>query len=181
MVCFTDVPLARSHEHCEKYGRFGIAFNKRKLMNVGAQPVFYATHASNKDMDRIFIFLEEQLDVPSIDQETFRALHRHFYFIQSYWDVNKEELKAYYYEREWRLGAQNLPTLEELNRPNAKFKCIEEGYPPYQGKRIIRGGNEYFKFEKEDVAFLIAPESKKSEIINPNQIPIIAYESLVKK
>jgi hypothetical protein len=45
MVCFTDVPLRHSNEHCNRYGRFGIAFHKLKMMNVGAQPVFYASHA----------------------------------------------------------------------------------------------------------------------------------------
>ena len=60
MVCFTDVPLLHSNAHCKLYGRFGIAFKKLKLMNVGAQPVFYASHACKRDMDTIFKFLQEQ-------------------------------------------------------------------------------------------------------------------------
>ena len=82
MVCFTDVPLAHSAEHCKRYGRFGIAFHKLKLMNVGAQPVFYASHACKRDMDVIFKFLQDQARATTIDPTLFRALHRHFYFIQ---------------------------------------------------------------------------------------------------
>lgn len=48
MVCFTDVPLAHAAQHCQRYGRFGIAFHKMRLMNVGTQPVFICYSCKQK-------------------------------------------------------------------------------------------------------------------------------------
>jgi len=57
MVCFTDVPLVHSSEHCKKYSSFGIAFSKLALMNYGAQPVFYFSHVLKSDMGTIYRFI----------------------------------------------------------------------------------------------------------------------------
>ena len=34
MVCFTDLPLHLSEEHCDDFGKFGIGFNKDKFINM---------------------------------------------------------------------------------------------------------------------------------------------------
>jgi hypothetical protein len=179
MICFTDVPLTHSLHHCQRYGRFGIAFQKLKLMNMGAQPVFYVSHVWKDDMDIIYKFLQEQTENTTLEPTLFRALHRHFYFMQRFSDKRADEKDIYYYEREWRLGSQSLPTLEELDRANAKYHCIEEGYPRYIGKRRVNGEDEYFAFEPDDVAFLIAPDSWKVSIKNPHCFRIESYENFI--
>lgn len=179
MVCFTDVPLRHSSEHCKRYGRFGIAFHKLKLMNVGAQPVFYASHACKRDMDTIFHFLQEQVQHTTLPSEVFRALHRHFYFIQRLSDSRADGHDTFYYEREWRLGEQTLVPAEKLNRPNAEYKCQEEGYPPYTGRLVRDRENTYFDFDKEYVAFLVAPRDWQDKIRNPHRFPIHTYEELI--
>ena len=181
MVCFTDVPLAHSLQHCQRYGRFGIAFHKLKLMNVGAQPVFYVSHVWKRDMNTIFKFLQEQNKNTTLGKDLFRALHRHFYFMQRFSDKRADEHDTYYYEREWRLGAHSLPTLAELGRPNAKYHCIEEGYTRYIGKRRVEGNNEYFIFDPDDVAFLIIPNSLMENIKNPYRFEVKPYEALIAK
>jgi Putative abortive phage resistance protein AbiGi, antitoxin len=180
MVCFTDVPLAHSTQHCGQYGRFGIAFNKLRLMNVGAQPVFYASHACKRDMDVIFKFLQDQTKKTTIDQALFKALHRHFYYIQRLSDGRADKTDTYYYEREWRLGEQTLIPREKLDRPNPKFHCQQEGYPPYTGRLAKDDGKSYFDFDKEDVAFLVVPRGWTDKVTNPNHFLIREYEELVK-
>ena len=179
MVCFTDVPIVHSAQHCKRYGRFGIAFHKLKLMNIGAQPVFYATHVCKRDMDVIFKFLQDQVKATTIDPTLFRALHRHFYFIQRFSDNRADRKDTFYYEREWRLGEQTLIPLEKLDRPNAKYRCQQEGYPPYTGRLARDGDNIYFDFDKEWVAFLIAPKDWQNKIKNPHGFPIRTYEEMV--
>lgn len=179
MVCFTDIPLPHSHQHCRRYGRFGIAFHKLDLMNVGAQPVFYASHACKCDMDVIFTFLQDQVRNTTIDPTLFRALHRHFYFIQQFSDTKADSKDAFYYEREWRLGEQTLVPPEKLNRPNAKYRCRQEGYPPYTGRLVRNGDNIYFDFDKGYVAFLIAPQDWQIKIENPHQFLFRTYEEIV--
>ncbi len=180
MVCFTDVPLAHSEEHCVRYGRFAIAFHKLRLMNVGAQPVFYATHVYKKDLDVIFRFLQEQLTTRTLDENVFRALHRHFYYMQRFSDERADRTDTYYYEREWRLGSMTLATPEELDRANPRFRCQQEGYLPYIGKRVIHDGREYFGFSAEDVAFLITPTDWSSKINNPHGFPVRNMEGIIK-
>lgn len=179
MVCFTDVPLRHSSEHCKRYGRFGIVFHKLKLMNVGAQPVFYASHACKRDMDVIFRFLQEQVQHPTLHREVLRALHRHFYFVQQLSDGRADVHDTFYYEREWRLGEQTLIPEQDLLRPNAKYLSQQEGYPPYTGRLVMKDGKSYFSFTGEDVAFLIAPRSCLARIRNPHGFLIKAYENLV--
>ena len=179
MVCFTDVPLRHSDEHCKRYGRFGIAFHKLKLMNVGAQPVFYASHACKKDMDTIFSFFQKEVKEASLPPDLFKALHRHFYFIQRLSDGPADGQDTNYYEREWRLGEQTLVPEEKFKRPNARYWLQEEGYPRYTGKLVSDGDTSYFAFEPDDVAFLVCPRSWESKIENPHGFQVEAFEDLV--
>ncbi len=182
MVCFTDVPLRHSIAHCNRYGRFGIAFHKLSLMNVGAHPVFYVTHVWKRDMGTIFDFLQREVRQPTIDEKLLRALLHHFYFTQNFSEGCADSTDTFYYEREWRLGAHSLPTENELQRDNAKFHCVEEGYPPYIdrriGIRVIEGENEYFTFEEAPVAFLVTPAEWGEKVDNPHKFKIYDYESL---
>ena len=41
MVCFCDIPVDDLDIHMEKYGQFGIAFQKEFLLDQGALPVVY--------------------------------------------------------------------------------------------------------------------------------------------
>ncbi len=179
MVCFTDVPLSHVAQHSNRYGRFAIAFHKLSLMNIGAQPVFYCTHANKSDLDVIFKFLREQNKKTTIESATFEALKRHFYFMQTFSKGKADEKDTFYYEREWRLGKQNLAPLEMWNRPdNPKYHIIQAGYPRYCGKLSVQGENEYFQFSEKDVAFLIYPRDWASRINNPSRFSIKNYEDM---
>jgi len=46
IVCFCDIPLSGLTIHTEKYGSFGLAFQKAHLVNKGATPVFYVALGS---------------------------------------------------------------------------------------------------------------------------------------
>lgn len=181
MTCFTDVPLRHSHDHCKRYGRFEVAFQKQRIMNKGAQPVFYASHSCKEDMDSIFKYLQAQVKEPTLPKEILWALHRHFYFMQRFSDGQADKRDTYYYEREWRLGEQSLLSDSQLARSNPKYQAKKEGYPPYTGRRFIEGEATYFAFDPEDVAFLIAPREYWSNIENPHSFSIEAYEDLAEK
>ncbi len=176
MVCFTDVPLSRSERHCEKYSNFGIAFTKMRLYVKGAQPVFYFTQAYNKDMEKIYRFIRDQMPKSTIDDKVKEALHRHFYFMQKFSKGYAGNEDAYYYEREWRIGELCL-------RPNGKDRGIwphEHGLTPLIGTLITEGDEKYFQFDKSDVAFLIAPQDSISEMCNPLEFDIRPYEEIIR-
>ena len=179
MVCFTDVPISHSMQHCMHYGKFGIVFHKLEIMNVGAQPVFYATHACKDDLDKIIRFLLEQTKKTTIESDLFGALKRHFLQIKCFSDGRADSKDSYYYEREWRLSKSTLVPSEKLDRPNARYCCQQEGYPPYIGRLTKHGDKEYYSFKEEDVAFLIVPNGWNDKIKNPNNFAIYSYEELI--
>jgi len=175
MVCFTDVPLGYSKLHCERYSNFGIAFHKLRLMNKGAQPVFYFSHIFRNDMGKIYRFVLDQIQNRSLEPEIFQALHRHFYFMQEFSQGRPDRNDTSYYEREWRIGELCL-------RPEGENKgrwSLNNNLPTSIGTLITEGNITYFQFEKADVAFLIAPSQFITEISNPYKFEIKTYEKLV--
>lgn len=181
MVCFTDVPLSHAAQHCKRYGRFGIAFHKQSLLKVGAQPVFYVTLANRRDVSNIIKLLYEKNQTTTIESSLLDALKRHFYFMQMFSKGKIDNEDTFYYEREWRLGKQNLAPLEMWNRPdNPRYHIQEAGYSLLGcGKLFSEDGKEYFQFCESDVAFLISPRDWKARISNPHNFRIEDYEELV--
>ena len=178
MVCFTDVPLAHSEQHCAKYSPFGIAFDKRRLMGKGAQPVLYFTHIFKRDMGKIYHFILEELNRPTpiLPADVFRALHRHFYFMQQFSEERADRHDTAYYEREWRIGELCLiPKGQDVGK-----WCLEHELPPTLGTLVTEGDEAYFEFEQADVAFLVAPNEFIDQISNPRQFAVRSYEELGK-
>lgn len=130
----------------------------------------------------LFKFLDEQDQTKIIDQKVLDALRHHLYFTKEFSKGKVDERNTYYYEREWRLGTQNLPPPEFWNPDNTlkSYNAKQAGYSvPYCGKQFIDGEDEYFQFCEKDVAFLISPRDWKTKIGNPHAFPVHDYEELV--
>lgn len=161
MVCFTDVPLRYSREHCGIFGRFGIAFHKQKMIEYGANPVFYTT---GQHLQRIKEIAEltaelyeyyrdrewrEDFESYQFTDAQFLSLHETTEFSQEYSYKNADEANyVTYYQREWRLTFNSLD-----------FAGGSSPHLPGKSCFYIRGGNSYqiFKFAAADVAYLIVP------------------------
>jgi len=182
MACFTDIPYAHCIKHCDRYGRFGIAFKILNLMNCGAQPVFYVSHVYSSDINLIFDFIQEQFKTKTLDEHIFNALLRHFFFMQKFSNEKADRTDTFYYEREWRLGMYSLATDKELRGPNARARLYLNGEipAPIPGRLVIDGNESFYSFKPEDVAFLIAPEDWISKIEKPNGFEIKSYEELTR-
>lgn len=185
MVCFTDVPLSLSAKHCNKYGKFGIVFDKRKLANKGAHPVFYFTHTMAKDIKRIFNFIVRENHNESFPVDLFEAFKRFFYFTQEYSKGRIDSTDAFYYEREWRIGEQTLVSQEMINTPNFKYERSKEGKPLYFGILEKDEKDEsYFKFEDEGVYFIIVPkiyQNSSEPLVKGRPFQLEFYEDLIKR
>lgn len=179
MTCFTDVPLSHSARHCGRYGHFAVAFNKSKLIKKGAQPVSYFVSHAARDMNCIVDFLMRDIDSPPIDRNVFRSLRRHFFRIKPYSNGRVDSTNAFYYEREWRIGELDLAPAEKLNNVRARLYRRQEGSNFYAGRLVCEGDNKYFEFDKDDVAFLVAPKGMENRIENPDRFPVHAFEELV--
>lgn len=100
--------------------------------------------------------------------------------MQMFSEGKADDKDAYYYQREWRLGKQNLAPVEMWNHPdNPRTRIMNEGYPYHCGKLFSDGKNEFYQFTTSDVAFLISPQDWKAKITNPYNFPIEDYEKHV--
>lgn len=178
MACFTDVPLRQSVNHCAKYSSFGIAFHKLALMNYGAQPVFYFSHVLKRDMGTIYRFVLDQLEKHSRDvsDDVFRALHRHFYFMQQFSVGRADAPDTHYYDREWRIGELVLVPEGE----NRGAWCLANELPTCIGEVTHIDGKAFLKFKPDDVAFLVCPAEQVSQIKNHHGFEVRKFEELVK-
>lgn len=180
MICFTDVPIRHSRIHCARYGKFGVAFSKRSLANVGAHPVFYFTHSTQQDVQKIIRFLCDDRQSRTFPVDIYKALKRHFYFCQEYGRNKIDSRDAFYYEREWRIGEETLD--EDFGRDGTMAKRYRSGKPPYFGKLVRESNRSFFEFKNVDIAFVILPrryENKFRKTFRNRPLKVMLYEDLV--
>jgi len=161
MVCFTDIPLRYSKEHCGVFGRFGIAFCKQKMIEYGANPVFYTTKIHLKRIQEVAELTaslcdyhrdrewKEGCEPYQFTDEQFLALHEITEFSQEYSCKNNDSRDyANYYQREWRLTFNSL-----------KFAGGTTPHRQGQSCFYIRDKKSYkvFRFSPSDVAYIVVP------------------------
>ncbi len=157
MVCFTDIPLNQSRKHCAKFGKCGIAFKKKNMIEYGANPVFYTTAKHFDRIRNIATLLERMKDLEK-DREWREGLERYSFeeeetlamlevteFLQEYSYKNRD---LNYPQREWRLTFNSLP-----------FAGGDTLHLPGMASFYIRNEKSYgiFKFDPNDVEYLVVP------------------------
>jgi hypothetical protein len=171
MICFTETPIEHSIEHCSNFGSFGIGFDKKEMMKIGANPVLYITNDrknyQNKFRDYYWNELKEQwgsqTDIP------FDISNNLSWFLattQPYTDKLKGKIREYYSQREWRI-VRMLPTgitAAAIKRWGAindgfdisKIKCeFEERNVGGVQKQVQIG---YLSFKKSAIKSIIVPK-----------------------
>lgn len=161
MVCFTEIPLRFSSEHCKIFGKFGIAFSKSAMIKYGANPVLYTTDKHFEQIKHLGTLLsrmkdlekdrewKEELEPYRFNQDETLALLRVMEFLQEYLHKGQSE-HITYYQREWRLAVNSLP-----------FEGDTNAHAPGKIKLFIRDGVFFhiFKFKKTDVDYLVVPNN----------------------
>lgn len=161
MVCFTDIPLKYAKEHCSKFGKFGVGFNKSKMILYGANPVFYTTGEHFDRIKKISSLLYRMEDLEKdrewkenhepyhfTEDETV-ALQEVTDFLQEYSYKNQDDLcYVTYYQREWRLTFRSLLFAGNTKEWKPGMSCFH-----------IKKGKSYcsFKFSPDDIEFIIVP------------------------
>lgn len=167
MISFTDIPHHLTSEHCQRYGKFGIAFKKSALIGYGANPVLYLTDRNKNDAGKVYDYIcDANIDKIKLDSEVLESLKKFFGFVQDY----EYKTDTYYYEREWRILQNNLEY------------CAASAIPPGKCSSFIQNKEEhyYFQFSQNDVEFLICPKDYVNRLAGVNnKYPILIYEYLV--
>ena len=160
-VCFTDIPLWHAKEHCKVFGRFGIGFNKERMIEYGANPALYTTGKHFKRIKNLANLLakmedlekdrewKEDLESYSFTEDETIAFQEVTDFLQEYSHKNKDHSDyVTYYQREWRLTFRSLPFAGGTKIQEPGMSCF-----------YIRDGKNYsnVKFCKDDVEYIIVP------------------------
>lgn len=102
-VCFSECTLPGLVGHCERYGRFGLVFDKKDLFGVGARPTAYV----DKDIYKEIINLADDKVPASLSGKNIKGL------VNVYSPTDKNNFRDFTHEREWRM-------FEELNIEKSK-------------------------------------------------------------
>ncbi|MEA4905172.1 MAG: abortive infection system antitoxin AbiGi family protein [Bacteroidaceae bacterium] len=194
MVCFTDIPLHLSQEHCARFGKFGIGFSKDKMIQYGANPVLYTTREMNERVEK-FISLIGRLQSEEVDREwrdsalnadvgdRYQFLSEQFFamfeiagFMQNY---QYSDTSIDYYQREWRINYETLPKalgMEPQVTPGqgAIYGSIGTG----ERRRIACS----MLFDLDDIDYIIVPreyEEQARNLTNDLRAEVKIYEDEV--
>lgn len=161
MVCFTDIPLWHAKEHCKVFGKFGIGFNKQRLIEYGANPALYTTRQHFERIKKLANLLarmedlekdrewKEEVEPYNFTEEETLSFQEVTDFLQEY-SYKNNDYSDYvtYYQREWRLTFRSLP-----------FAGGTKVQAPGMSSFYIRNGKSYsnVKFCKSDIEYIVVP------------------------
>jgi hypothetical protein len=190
MVCFTDIPLSLSREHCESFGEFGVGFNKKRMMAYGANPVLYTTDEMRNKV-HAFISLVKKLHSEEVDRESRSQGDRYQFTSEQFWalfdmmgltqEYSYDDDRINYYQREWRIS----------------YNALIMGHVKGGGPQTIPGQGAMFGripntdkfacsmlFDVGDIDYLVVPEAFRDRaalLANPIGCPVKIYEQEVNR
>lgn len=172
MTCFCDIPLAKAKSHMERYGKYGIAFDKAKMINkFKIQPIHYINSESNlcKSFSKTF---SNNYGITREDDDMFELLRNNLTTSLLYMkplsgqDKFKDqvEIRNFQDECEWRyIPFDNFPDslsfilVNDANEPT-KEEC---------NKVLMKHPKTRINFEWEDIRYLIVQDdASRKDIIN---------------
>jgi len=169
MICFADIPLYQSYEHCRRYNHFGIGFNKNEMIDYGASPVLYIVENRRPHQD----YLQNILTNADFQNNQSKSLISWYHSMNQPYNSNN---LSEFFEREWRI-IRILPFHWKQRAEETRGKYNEQ---PFKGEieRIEIGGdmnNEefYLQFDSKVIENIIVPNhyaEQAEKLINDNNL-----------
>jgi hypothetical protein len=157
-VCFCDIPVGDLEIHMQKYGLFGLAFQKSVLIPKGARPVFYIPRGESlstafKGIEDLHFGLHRLLEMFDLGHgcpEPLKKLIGELYVGKldmekgiiaylKFFDIGTTDTDPdnYYMEREWRVLGQiqfALPDVWRIILPATYAQRLRNDLPEYTGQ-----------------------------------------------
>lgn len=182
MVCFTDIPLKFSAEHCMRFGRFGIGFSKERMMSYGANPVLYTTPEMNERVENYISLIGrlqgEETDRPWRDANLNNDIGDRYQFSSEQFDAMSElaglmqnykysDESVDYNQREWRIIDQTLPRVSSGDEQIIPGQCAIHGSI---GEGVRRRTVCSMLFDLNDIDYIVVPReySQQAETLVGN-------------
>ena len=161
MACFSDFSLSDSKKHSELFGKFAIGFNKAKLIDYGANPVFYTTPKHYNRIKSQLSLLERMEELEKdrglrqefepyqfTEDETFSLLIVSG-LLQEY-AYKQDGNRLNYLQREWRISFNSLPFA-------GQGKVLLPGMSSF--KIVAEKSVGFLKFDKDDIEFIVVSKA----------------------
>lgn len=181
MISFCDIPLARINKHTNKYGSFGIGFNKEFLISLYKgflNPIFYV---NNYNIDYALVCLSQfksqkiieggNCNGNSTNDKSEKFINSLISYVKPYYRKNTDgKIEILYDEREWRIvypdglrkGFQWIWDTREKTIDEAN-KYLHSTENPYMD--ILEGCNGYW-LNQYITNIIVSKNSEKSIIID---------------
>ena len=197
-ICFTDIPLCDSEDHCNRYSKFGISFIKSFLANSCVAPVWYTISPfvyeaysrmfhSLKNLEAYCI--NNNLNIPPGIFNVDDFMQRLHTFIAYYQDYDNPNNKFEYVENSLSPNAQQIDFFEKKNAFyfEREWRTIYRTGDNFPWNRE-KNGEHFFIFVDEAVKYIIIPQiysdQAKKDILKyftSGSVPVLEYEDLKKK
>lgn len=165
MSCFCDIPLSKVNDHMEKYGSYGIAFEKNKVLKQNVQPIIYLNSESAYGRDYInalhqLIEREEPVD-KSLEflPDFLLSVMMYTKPISGKMRVKENDesvIKPFYFrdECEWRYIPTDIPN--DMDRVLTTTWNNDNGRERFSNA-LTKYKKSWFNFAVDDIVYLIVP------------------------
>ncbi|MBR4513624.1 MAG: hypothetical protein IKO61_01875 [Lachnospiraceae bacterium] len=166
MICFCDIPFSKIRIHIKKYGSYGIAFDKSRILKkYGIQPIHYISNKSPIKYD----FKEAYLCSMEIDEQNHKIAPLKDYllstvaFMKPVFGLEQCEdgRRDYIFqnENEWRYvpAEKDIPTEMDYVMLN---EYVSDNTIKYYSGELEKQKKVWMNFEWEDIKYIIVPNEK---------------------
>jgi hypothetical protein len=106
--------------------------------------------------------------------------------MQAYSEGDEDSKDAFYYEREWRLGLNNLDARGDdiTNDRSVEERYVKGKAPFHFGKLVKDGDDDFFEFCNDDVYCIIVPKEyidRAKPLVKGRHFAIEIYENLIRE
>lgn len=163
MTCFCDIPFSVVSTHMSKYGRYGIGFDKKSVLEKNKiQPIHYVSSFSTLAEDFKTAFIKYNNTEKSTDTpvELLDYMVTTLMYMKPIWgkeEVSEGHLEEYIYqdESEWRFIPTQIPEGYPLILPQSD---TTEAAKNYYSKGLQRHSESWFHFDWTDIRYIIVPD-----------------------
>lgn len=161
MVCFTDIPIDHLEEHTNQYGNYGIGMNKKWGIKSGLNPILYIVDDS--DLNKAILNLQSFIIRQNMyNENNLMEVGNLFWSMAGYFKryMEKESVKPYYDEREWRY-------LVPFSEGEYTYRLINNDLTDERIKKLNLEVQYKFplKFVLDDIDCIIIPNEEDTDII----------------
>lgn len=166
MICFCDMPLSMIGEHVEKYGSFGLGFDKHQMIKTYWKYLNPVNYIFSKDLLRAIEdnveTLRKKLNENSDDlNNIYKTTTKQLGFIKPY--LESKNKTPFYNESEWRIIIPDRTKIEGFEP--IEWIWDDEEFKKLDKSNVMQTHLPIYTFSPNEVKFILVDKSIKRCVI----------------